>query len=89
MMNRTEIPPRDPDGPLRIPVTDKFRDMGQLYLYGKLESGKIAYEGQDVTVLPSRRYFTIKEIMNAKDEKLPYALAGENVKIRVKGIEEN
>lgn len=74
---------------MRIPVVDKFRDVGQFFLYGKLESGKIAYEGQDVTVLPRRRPVIIKEIINAKDERLPYALAGENVKLRVKGIEEN
>ena len=42
-----------------------------------------------MTLLPKRKTFIIKEIFNAKDEKLPYALAGENVKLRVKGIEEN
>ena len=87
MMNETEIPHRDPDGPLRIPVIDKFKDVGNFFLYGKLESGKIAYENQEVTLLPSRKTFIIKEIINAKDEKLPYALAGENVKLRVKHIE--
>lgn len=31
----------------------------------------------------------IKEIFNAKDEKMGFACAGENVKMRVKNIEEN
>lgn len=87
-MNTAEIPYRNPDGPLRIPIVDKFKDVGNFFLYGKLESGKIAYEGQEVTILSSRRPAIIKEIINAKDERLPYALAGENVKLRVKGIEE-
>ncbi len=42
-----------------------------------------------MSLLPSRRYILIKEIFNAKDEKLPYALAGENVKLKIKGIEED
>lgn len=76
VLDRIKIPVRDPDGPLRIPVIDKFKDIGQFYLYGKIESGKIAYENQVVSLLPSRRYISIKQIYNAKDEKLPYALAG-------------
>lgn len=43
VLDAVKIPPRDPDGPLRIPVIDKFKDVGQFYLYGKIESGKIAY----------------------------------------------
>jgi hypothetical protein len=39
-----------------------------------------------VTLLPDRRQFVVREIFNAKDERLPFASAGENVKIRVKGI---
>ena len=60
VLDVVKIPPRDPDGPLRIPVIDKFKDVGQFYLYGKLESGKIAYENQVVSLLPSRRYISIK-----------------------------
>jgi peptide chain release factor subunit 3 len=36
MLNTVKTPKRDPDGPLRIPVIDKFKDSGQFYLYGKL-----------------------------------------------------
>jgi peptide chain release factor subunit 3 len=31
----------------------------------------------------------IREIFNAKDERLPFASAGENVKMRVKNIDES
>ena len=72
-----------------MPIVDKFKDLGNFYLYGKIESGKIAYENQVVSLLPRRVHFTIKEIFNARDEKLPYALAGENVKLRIKGIDED
>jgi peptide chain release factor subunit 3 len=76
VLNQVKIPQRDPDGPLRMPVVDKFKDTGFFYLYGKIESGKIAYENQTVSLMPSREYAVIKEMYNARDEKLPYALAG-------------
>jgi len=34
------IPARNPDGPLRMPIFDKLKNVG-FYLYGKLESGSI------------------------------------------------
>lgn len=43
ILDKSSIPPRDPDGPLRMPIIDKFKDVGQFFLYGKIESGKIAY----------------------------------------------
>lgn len=89
VLNSIPIPKRDSDGPLRIPIVDKFKDVGAFFLYGKVESGKIAYENQTVTLLPRRTTFVIKEIFNAKDEKLPYALSGENVKLRIKGLDED
>lgn len=59
-----------------------------MYLYGKVESGTII-EDQTITILPSRTQAIIKEIFNAKDERLPFAMAGENVKIKMKGIDES
>lgn len=56
-------------------------------MFGKLESGALI-EDQTVSLLPRKLYFNIKEIFNAKDERLPYAAAGENVKLKVKLIEE-
>ncbi len=40
--------------------------MGNLYLYGKVESGTII-EDQTITILPTRTQAVIKEIINAKD----------------------
>jgi len=74
-------------GPLRIPVIDKFKDMGKLYVYGKVESGSII-EDHTVTILPNRQKMVIREIFNAKDQRMPFACAGENVKMLVKNIDE-
>lgn len=60
VLDHIKIAPRDADGPLRMPVVDKFKDAGQFYLYGKIESGKIAYENQTVSLLPRREYVIIK-----------------------------
>lgn len=35
-LDNVKLPERKPMGPLRIPVIDKFKDMGQLYVYGKV-----------------------------------------------------
>ena len=81
-----KISQRKPDGPVRIPVIDRFKDQGSTYVYGKVESGTII-EDQTVTILPERTQMVIKDIFNAKAEKLPFASAGENVKLRVRGEE--
>jgi peptide chain release factor subunit 3 len=87
LLNTIQLPERKPMGPLRMPIIDKFKEVGNLYLYGKVESGTII-EDQTITILPSRTQAVIKEIFNAKDERLPFAMAGENVKMRMKGIDE-
>lgn len=74
-LDNVKLPERKPMGPLRIPVIDKFKDQGQLYVYGKVESGTII-EDQTVTVLPQRLQMVVKEIFNAKDEKMGFACAG-------------
>lgn len=44
-------------------------------------------EDQTVSLLPSKTQFIVKELINARDERLPYVLAGENVKLKVKAID--
>ena len=65
-LDNIALPERKPLGPLRIPVIDKFKDVGNLFVYGKIESGTII-ENQSVTILPQRLQMVIKEIFNAKD----------------------
>lgn len=59
ILNEVKIPEREPTKPLRIPIVDKFKDMGLFYVYGKVASGMIE-EGQTVSVLPQRDYMVIK-----------------------------
>ncbi len=49
-----KLPPftRCTDGPLRIPISERFKDMGT-YVTGKIESGTIA-RGQVLTMMPNK-----------------------------------
>lgn len=38
-LEKIPLPERNIKGPLRIPIIDKFKDVGNLFIYGKVESG--------------------------------------------------
>lgn len=77
---------RNETGPLRIPVLDKFKDMGVIAM-GKVEQGVIA-RGQSYVIMPGSLPCEVVKIEN--DEKsLKRARAGENVNITLKGIDES
>jgi peptide chain release factor subunit 3 len=86
MLDGLSVPSRDPNGPLRIPIMDKIRDQG-LFLTGKIEQGciKVDYHCQ---ISPIRKNFQITQILDSRDRSIYYAKAGENVKIKVRGLED-
>lgn len=51
LLDNLEVPPRDANGPLRIPVLDKMRDRG-VVMFGKIESGTINL-GDRLSLMPS------------------------------------
>lgn len=81
------LPPltRNIDGPFRLPVTDKYRDMGTVVL-GKIESGS-AKKGAQLLLMPNRRPVEVLQLWSDDDE-VNAVEAGENVKIKLKGVEE-
>lgn len=36
VIDKLELPPRDPNGPIRIPILDKMKDRG-VVIFGKVE----------------------------------------------------
>ncbi|XP_031562231.1 eukaryotic peptide chain release factor GTP-binding subunit ERF3A-like [Actinia tenebrosa] len=76
---------RSVDGPVRLPIADKYRDMGTI-IYGKLESGTIN-KGQSLILMPNKVSVEIVTVVYDEEEKNT-ARAGDNVKIRLKGVEE-
>jgi len=81
------LPPlsRNETGPVRFPIVDKYRDMGVILL-GKLESGQII-RGQTYTLMPNRVMIKVTQVLT-DDIEVDCANAGENLKIKVDGIEE-
>ncbi|XP_006065071.4 LOW QUALITY PROTEIN: eukaryotic peptide chain release factor GTP-binding subunit ERF3A-like [Bubalus bubalis] len=76
---------RSIDGPIRLPIVDKYKDMGTVVL-GKLESGSI-FKGQQLVMMPNKHNVEVLGIFS-DDAETDYVVPGENLKIRLKGIEE-
>lgn len=84
VIDKVALPTRVSAGHLRIPVLDSYRDQGNLFIYGKIEEGTVQ-EDQYVTLMPSKKYLQIKEINDVREERMSFASAGENVRLKVKG----
>lgn len=73
------------NGPMLMPLADKVRDMG-IIVMGKLESGSVR-KGQQVLLMPNKKTTEVLQIYQEENE-VPIAYNGDNVRIRLKGIEE-
>jgi peptide chain release factor subunit 3 len=76
---------RRPDGPFMLPIVDKFKDMGTVVM-GKVESGQ-AKKGQALVLMPNRMSVTVDGLWSDDDEVTAVG-PGENVKMKLKGVEE-
>lgn len=85
VLDSVEIPPRDPNAPLRMPIIDKYKDMGTVVM-GKIESGTIR-EGDGLLVMPNKAHVKVLSI-NSDETRVRTAGPGENVRVKLSGIEE-
>ncbi|KAG5675326.1 hypothetical protein PVAND_005237 [Polypedilum vanderplanki] len=76
---------RKTDGPFIMPIVDKYKDMGTVVM-GKVESG-MAKKGQNLLVMPNRTQVAVDQLWSDEEEVTSVG-PGENVKIKLKGIEE-
>ncbi|XP_034427053.1 eukaryotic peptide chain release factor GTP-binding subunit ERF3A isoform X3 [Hippoglossus hippoglossus] len=76
---------RSTDGAVRLPIVDKYKDMGTVIL-GKLESGTIS-KAQQLVMMPNRHTVEVLSLLS-DDVETDDATPGENLKLRLKGIEE-
>eukprot|EP00252_Welwitschia_mirabilis_P023428 TRINITY_DN660_c0_g1_i1.p1 TRINITY_DN660_c0_g1~~TRINITY_DN660_c0_g1_i1.p1 ORF type:complete len:675 (-),score=129.06 TRINITY_DN660_c0_g1_i1:417-2384(-) len=81
-----QLPPRDPRGPVRMPIIDKFKDMGTVVM-GKIESGTIR-QGSSLMVMPNKARVKVVSIYHENVE-VKHARPGENVRVKLSGIEED
>ncbi|CAA2970373.1 eukaryotic peptide chain release factor GTP-binding subunit ERF3A-like isoform X1 [Olea europaea subsp. europaea] len=84
-LDAIEVPIRDPKGPFRLPIIDKFKDMGTVVM-GKVESGSIC-EGDSVLIMPNKAQVKVLAIF-CDEDRVRLAGPGENLRVRVSGIEE-
>lgn len=76
---------RSYDGPVRLPIVDKYKDMGTVVL-GKLESGSIC-KGSQLVMMPNKHTVEVLGLLSDEVET-ELVVPGENLKLRLKGIEE-
>jgi peptide chain release factor subunit 3 len=74
------------DAPLLMPVTGKYKDLGTI-VTGKIESGQVQ-KGQNVLVMPNKQAAEILAI-NIEEAEVKSAIAGDNVRLKLKGVEED
>lgn len=68
-----------------MPIMDKYKDMGTVVL-GKVESG-VLKKGATLLMMPNRRSVEVLQLWSDEDE-VNQITSGENVKIKLKGVEE-
>ncbi|MGH0130126.1 UNVERIFIED_CONTAM: hypothetical protein FKN15_041177 [Acipenser sinensis] len=76
---------RSSNGPVRLAIVDKYKDMGTVVL-GKLESGCIS-KAQQLVMMPNKHTVEVLSLLS-DDVETDDASPGENLKLRLKGIEE-
>lgn len=86
VLDTIPLPPLDTEAPLRMPIIDRFKDSGALQLMGKIETGKISI-GDKLFMNPQNAKVEVLGITQ-EGEELTEALAGENVFVSVKGVNE-
>jgi len=79
--------PRFPNGPLRIPILDKWKEK-DLTAFGKVENGTIRL-GDKLAIMPSGVPAQVMSLKDAKGRSVKYAAPGENVSVDLNVADES
>ncbi|KAK9369990.1 P-loop containing nucleoside triphosphate hydrolase protein [Lipomyces kononenkoae] len=74
------------NAPFMMPVGSKYRDLGTI-VEGKIESGH-AKKGSQLLLMPNKVPVEVLTIYNETEAEANTAVCGEQVKLRLKGVEE-
>ncbi|KAG8907223.1 translation termination factor GTPase eRF3 [Tulasnella sp. 403] len=77
---------RKTNGPLMMPVSEKYKDMGTVVV-GKIESGRLR-KGDNLLLMPNKVTVEVTGITNELEEEVAVALCGDNVRVRLRGIDD-
>ncbi|KAG0639446.1 P-loop containing nucleoside triphosphate hydrolase protein [Tuber brumale] len=72
--------------PFMMPISGKYKDMGTV-IEGKVESGFLK-KGSNLVMMPGKTPLEIVAVYGETEEELPHAQCGDQVRLRVRGIEE-
>ncbi|KAF8913869.1 eukaryotic polypeptide chain release factor 3 [Gymnopilus junonius] len=74
------------NAPLMMPISEKYKDMGTV-IVGKIESGHIR-KGDNLILMPNKVPVEVAAIFNEVEEEIDRALCGDNVRIRIRGVDD-
>lgn len=74
------------NAPLMFPISEKYKDMGTIAV-GKVESGHMK-KGDALILMPNKVMVEVAAIFNEMEEEVNSALCGDNVRIRLRGVED-
>jgi peptide chain release factor subunit 3 len=77
---------RKVNAPFMMPVGGKYREMGTV-VEGRIEAGVIKKD-MTLVMMPNREEVTVAALYGETEEEVPVASCGDQVRIRLKGIEE-
>ncbi|EMD40861.1 hypothetical protein CERSUDRAFT_111438 [Gelatoporia subvermispora B] len=72
--------------PLMMPVSEKYKDMGTIVV-GKIESGHMR-KGDTLLLMPNKSPIEVAAIYNEHEEETDVAFCGDNVRIRLRGVDD-
>jgi len=87
LLDKLPMVDRKVNAPVMIPISEKYKDMGTIAV-GKLESGHIR-KGDTLLLMPNKDEIEIAAIYNELEEEVHIALSGDNVRMRVRGVEDD
>ncbi|KAM0747560.1 hypothetical protein T439DRAFT_336500 [Meredithblackwellia eburnea MCA 4105] len=85
-LDNMPIQDRKNNAPLLMPISEKYPDMGCVVV-GKVESGTIK-KGQNLLLMPNKTPVSVLAIHNEMEEEVPLAGCGDNVRVRLRGVED-
>ncbi|GJE84079.1 eukaryotic polypeptide chain release factor 3 [Phanerochaete sordida] len=74
------------NAPVMIPVSEKYKDMGTIVV-GKVESGLLR-KGDTLLLMPNKNEVEVTAIYNEMEDEVNQALCGDNVRIRLRGVDD-
>ncbi|KAF4967276.1 hypothetical protein FZEAL_10552 [Fusarium zealandicum] len=78
---------RKVNAPFMLPVNGKYRDLGTM-VEGKIEAG-VVKKGMSIVMMPNKQTVEAAAVYGEQEEEVQLAQCGDQVRIRLKGIEED